>query len=102
VDVGEFLEQMKSQTNSNPLTQAINSTESTLASAVIANYAGSDRQGPYGSFGLAIYFPARDADHLNDPFAEGGYEKDNTYYPVEFVQNYHWADFLHSYWSKVP
>lgn len=102
VDIREFLDQVKHQTTSPSVIQAIDSTEKKLASAVLANYAGSDRQGSFGSFGLAIYFPARDADHLNDPFEEGGYEKDNTYYPVEFVQNYHWADFLHSYWSKVP
>ncbi len=102
VDVREFMEQLKGRTSAAPVLNAIGAAESALDSAVIANYAGTERQGPYGSFGLAIYFPATNANHVNDPFAEGGYEKDNTYYPVEFVQNYHWADFLHAYWNVVP
>lgn len=102
VDIREFMEQLKSRTSSNSVLNSIRATESEIDSSIIANYAGADRQGPYGSFGLAIYFPATNANHVNDPFAEGGYEKDNTYYPVEFVQNYHWADFLHAYWNVVP
>jgi hypothetical protein len=102
VDVREFMEQLKGRTSSASVLNAISAAEAEINSAVIANYAGADRQGPYGSFGLAIYFPATSANHVNDPYAEGGYEKDNTYYPVEFVQNFHWADFLHAYWIVVP
>lgn len=102
VDIAEFLDNMKQQTADQVLLQKIASARSAISSAVIARYAATNRNGPYGSFGLAVYFPATNTDHVNDPYAEGGYEKGNTYYPVEFVDAYHWSDFLHAYWSKVP
>ena len=102
VDIVEFLNNLKANAQDPDLLQRIDAAESAIRSSVIANYAGAGRQGPYGSFGLAIYFPATATDHVNDPYAEGGYEKGNTVYPVEFVQDYHWSDFLHAYWSKVP
>ena len=76
--------------------------QSALSSSIVANYAGQERMGAYGSTGVAIYFPATQRDHLSDPYSEGGYEKDNTYFPVQFVQNEKWADFLHAYWNRVP
>jgi Clostripain family len=102
VDMIEFLNQMRKVTTDPKLVGSIDATISMINSAVIANYAGTDRQGAYGSHGLAIYFPARGADHLNDPFAEGGYEKGNKYYPVQFVDDFHWSDFLHKYWTEIP
>ncbi|WP_433971870.1 clostripain-related cysteine peptidase [Tunturiibacter lichenicola] len=102
VDIVEFLTNLRAQVTDAKLLAVISETESSVRSSIIANYAGTARQGSYGSFGLAIYFPATSTDHTNDPFAEGGYEKNNTYYPVDFVQDYHWSDFLHQYWSKVP
>jgi hypothetical protein len=102
VDVVQFLSQMRKVTTDQSLITSIDTATKSINSAVIANYAGTDRQGTYGSHGLAIYFPARGADHLNDPFAEGGYEKGNTYYPVEFVDDFHWSDFLHKYWDEIP
>lgn len=104
VDASEFLSQLRSRNPSPELVSAIDHAASAVQGAIIANYSGTERQGSYGSRGLAIYFPARSADHLEDPFAEGGYEKENTFYPVEFVQDksIHWAEFLHRYWELVP
>jgi hypothetical protein len=102
VDIGEFLDNVKQQNVDHELSDKIASARSALSSAVIANYAAANRKGSYGSHGLAVYFPATNTDHINDPYAEGGYEKGNTYYPVDFVDAYHWSDFLHAYWSKVP
>jgi hypothetical protein len=102
VDLLAFLGNLSQQVSDPHLQGAISSTESTIRSSIIADYAGTQRQGSYGSFGLAIYFPATASDHANDPFAEGGYEKSNTYYPVDFVRDFDWTDFLHAYWTKVP
>jgi hypothetical protein len=102
VDVVEFLSQMKKVATDNNLIASIDVATEKIKSAVIVNYASAARQANYGSYGLAIYFPARGADHLNDPYSEGGYEKGNTYYPVEFVDDFHWSDFLHKYWDAVP
>jgi hypothetical protein len=61
----------------------------------------------WGSYGLAIYFPATrqilESD-LEDPRIGRGYEIDNTDHPVEFVSDrgIHWASFVHSYVSSVP
>jgi hypothetical protein len=102
VDIVEFLDNLRAQVTDATLLKSIANTEAAVKSSVIQSYAGSLRQGSYGSYGLAVYFPATATDHANDPFAEGGYEKSNTYYPVDFVRDYDWTDFLHSYWSRVP
>jgi hypothetical protein len=64
--------------------------------AVLAYYAGKDRQGDFGSHGLAIYFPRTKAIFNTDPDGEG-YLKANRNYPVAFVQERRWADFLARY-----
>lgn len=102
VDLDKFLEQFASRTNDADLQQKAQAARQIIADSVVANYVGKDRGGAYGSKGLAIYFPASDTEHLGDPYAEAGYEKDNTYYPVEFVQKESWADFLHAFWNRVP
>ncbi len=102
VDLGEFVRQLANKTSDQNVLSNIKTIQNVLSAGVVANYAGQDRLGAYGSTGLAIYFPATERDHLNDPYSEGGYEKDNTYFPVQFVQNEKWADFLHAYWSRVP
>lgn len=102
VDIGQFVNQLSARTSDPDVKAKALSSLSILSDAVVANYVGPDRLGAYGSKGLAIYFPGSEHDHLNDPYAEGGYEKDNQFYPVEFVQREKWTDFLHSYWSKVP
>ncbi len=102
VDIAQFLDTLRHHTTDAVLAAKIAVAQSAITSAVLARYAASNRLGSYGSYGIAIYFPATATDHINDPYAEGGYEKGNTYYPVEFVDAYHWSDFLHAYWSKVP
>jgi len=64
---------------------------------VVINYHGNERGASYGSNGLAIYFPSSGELYKSDPYAKNGYEKSNTYYPVEFVQKCRWSDFLHKY-----
>lgn len=70
-----------------------------LAKAVISNYASSrsqypDGETPYGSEGLAIYYPESSELFYKDYFHEG-YLKKNTDRPVDFVQKETWADLLY-------
>ena len=58
--------------------------------------------GKFGSAGLAIYFPADVETFLNDPWNDHSYDKPVTNrftpYPVKFVTDHTWADFLHDYY----
>ena len=102
VDLAHFLQQLKRRTSDPGIVKQIDAVLENITLAVKANYAGSERQGSYGSNGIAIYFPHTQRAYTTDPYNEGGYEKDNQLYPVEFVQKELWSDFLHAYWSRVP
>jgi hypothetical protein len=102
IDLAHFLKQLKRGTSDPEVMKQIDAVLDNIALAVKANYAGSERQGSYGSNGIAIYFPHSLRAYTTDPYNEGGYEKDNKVYPVEFVQKELWSDFLHAYWSRVP
>ncbi len=71
------------------------------------NYAGAARSGgKYGAAGLAIYFPPDGLSYTRDPFNDGSYNKPATNnflpYPLEFVGDQQWADFLQAYYKVVP
>lgn len=102
VDLGQFLDQLASRTTDKDIKDRAKAVRKILSSGVIANYAGAERLGSFGSTGLAIYFPSSKQEYLDDPYAEGGYEKGNEFYPVEFVQRERWADFLHVFLSRTP
>ncbi len=69
--------------------------------AVVHAYAGDDRQGDFGSAGIAIYFPLRKLLYDSDPDGVG-YDEINTVYPVECVQDHRWDNFLHAYFVLNP
>ena len=102
VDLGQFLNQLKSRTSDQGIQSQADAVLNRISIGVVANYAGTERLGSYGSNGIAIYFPSSQHEYIGDPFNEGGYEKNNTLFPVEFVQKERWSDFLHAYWSRVP
>jgi hypothetical protein len=102
VDLGQFLTQLKSRTSDQAVRSQVDAVLNRISTGIIANYAGSERLGSYGSNGIAIYFASSQHEYIGDPFNEGGYEKNNTLFPVEFVQKEHWSDFLHAYWNRVP
>lgn len=99
IDLDYFLEHYEKNTSNAQIREKIIATRKLLSDMVIANYAGAARKNSFGSTGLAIYFPRTREEHVNDPWSEGGYEKNNTFYPVEFVQKENWTDFLHQYWG---
>lgn len=67
---------------------------------VIDRYAGSARQGEFGSYGLAIYFPESKRAFMDDPF-NSGYTQQNIYYVVQFVAEHDWDKFLTEYFKWV-
>ena len=101
IDLAHFCEQLAATTQDAALRSKAKAVHAAVNACVIANYAGSARLGNYGSHGLAIYFPAKRALFNTDPDSDG-YKKANTFYPVEFVQSYRWADFLQAYYKLVP
>lgn len=88
---------------------AINSACQTLLkevkSSIINRWAGPKRSGSgYESNGLAIYFPANGKQYAKDPWEDDGYKKGNPpgKFPIDFVDQHHWADFLHQYFVHRP
>jgi len=100
IDLGYFCDQLRGLDPE--VKDAASKVRSKVKECVLANYASKQRMGSFGSTGLAIYFPKSGAIYKKDPYQENGYEKDNQRFPVEFVQRFHWADFLHEYFAKVP
>jgi hypothetical protein len=94
VDLAHFAAKVAAKTSDPSVQRAAKEVEAAVSAAVISSYAGAYRNGEsFGSKGLAIYFPEDEALFRSDPDYEG-YIKTNTNYPVEFVQNRKWADFL--------
>ena len=102
VDLVQFLSELARRSKNAAIVAQSNAIVKLVSAAIIARHAGAKRQGSYGSYGLAIYFPASLHEYTDDPYAEGGYDKGNQLFPVDFVQNQRWADFLHAYWQRVP
>jgi hypothetical protein len=100
IDLYRFCEQLRLATEDAGLRTRAEGVCSVLQEAVLANYAGEDRRDNFGSHGLAIYFPENRALFETDLDREG-YLKENTHYPVEFVQAHRWADFLAAYYERV-
>jgi hypothetical protein len=102
IDFIFFLDNLFNQATSEELRTQIITVRNIISSAIVANFAGTARKGNFGSAGLAIYFPRTMAFYKSDPYAEGGYEKKNTFMPVDFVVDQHWSDFLHAYLKLAP
>lgn len=65
-------------------------------SAIVENYASSQRAGNFGSSGLAIYFPASKNDFDNDSWSDG-YAPANQFKKIAFVGSERWSRFLAAY-----
>jgi hypothetical protein len=102
VDLGLLARTLSNTVSHEGVREAAASVEKVLSTVVVANYAGSERRGRFGSTGLAIYFPRDAAEYARDRYEQGGYRKDNTTFPVAFVRDHKWADFLHRYMERFP
>ncbi len=103
VDLSYFLDRYAKASGNNDLAEKARAVRTLITQAVVANYASQRLQGEYGSFGIAIYFPASKKDFDDDSPDNHGYQLDNTDHPVEFVQmKKGWAPMLHEYFKRVP
>ena len=98
IDLMYFLDRL-SETGKGTKLEALSVEARKKAEAmVVANYT-SELRGParkYGSYGIALFFPATLDDLKSDPDYEG-YSINNTFKPVKFVQERKWSYFLQKY-----
>jgi hypothetical protein len=99
VDLTALLKAYEGKTKNGELQAKSARVRAELAKAVISNYASArsqypENETPYGSEGLAIYYPESSEAFYKDYFHEG-YLKKNKDRPVDFVQKETWADLLY-------
>jgi hypothetical protein len=100
IDLGRFCEQIGSKSSNPEVRERAGLVRTELAGLVLRNYAGADRQGKFGSTGAAIYFPESRNAYIFDIDGHG-YDESNTEFPVAFVRDHRWDNFLHAYFDKV-
>jgi hypothetical protein len=101
IDLMRFLDQVAAAPAVDAtLARRATTARSAVEGMVLDNYASTQRQGRFGSGGVAIYFPESKRAFDSDPDGDG-YVLGNTHYPVEFVDRQRWAKFLHAYFEQV-
>lgn len=81
---------------SSPALAQARTTRDLAKGVIFANYASSRRGEPFGSNGLAIYFPKDKLAFTKDPW-NGGYKRSNQFKKIAFVGSERWSLFLASY-----
>jgi len=101
VDLIRFLDEYAARTTNATLRDQAKKVATDARKAVIKRWAGPDRatQG-FGSHGIAIYFPKTGTAYEGDVHEEGAYRRENTAFPVAFVVDKKWSDFLHAYFPE--
>lgn len=109
VDVRRFADRVAANTRSATVKAAAIALSGAVHTAVRAErWAGADRDEStnFGSYGLAIYFPQDGNTYDSDEWNDNSYDKppSNRFlpYPVAFVADHKWSDFLHAYFAAVP
>ncbi len=105
IDLRTFLFHYAQIATNTDIKAAIEQCMTNLDACVIQRYASSIRdfapgRPSYGSYGIAIYFPRNGLFFTNDPDGPH-YTNTNGLFPVQFVQDLHWDDFLAAYYRKV-
>lgn len=95
VDLVALLRRFEGASGSQTLKASSAQARQAMQAHVIRNYASTRSTGPYGSEGIAIYFPRSQKDFKGDPYGEG-YLKTNKHFPVDFVREQRWADLLYA------
>ena len=72
------------------LTDKAQKIQDLLSTAILKAYASQSIITNYGSNGIAIFFPQSAADFDNDPDSSG-YDRANTLFPIEFVNDEDWS-----------
>jgi hypothetical protein len=104
IDLHRFCEQLAARTGKQSLRDRAQAVVRMLdTTPIILNaYAGSERQGSFGSRGIAIYFPETKSVYDSDPYGTAYQDATPVDYPVEFVEQHRWDNFLHAYFERVP
>ncbi len=97
VDLWDFADQV--YTNTTNVKSSADAVKQAVGKFVIAYRHGTGRP---DSHGVAIYFPPNLQAFNNDP-QHTGYQDSNVTYPVAFVQDSHWDNWLQSqYYARFP
>jgi hypothetical protein len=88
--------ELRAKTPGSPALEQTQKTRAAALAAIAKAYASKSRSEPFGSYGLAIYFPLSKRAFYSDPWSDG-YVRGNAYKPVTFVDKERWSDFLAAY-----
>ena len=98
MDLRHFAENVSQYVSSPDIKTAADRLKDTVDSFVIAERHSPDLE---GTGGIAIYFPVdRNAFDI-DP-EHTGYMESNTYWPVDFVRDFSWDNWLLQYYANIP
>jgi Clostripain family. len=101
VDLAHFCDEVAAATADARLRDLASALAMRVRECVIANFAGSERRGPFGASGLAVYFPETRALFHTDP-DRAGYSEGDADGSVEFARRHRWGAFLRAYYARVP
>jgi hypothetical protein len=100
VDLLTLLQRYEMRTTNSALKAQSAAVRAALSRHILRNYASTrsadpGSRDPYGSQGLAIYFPESKDAFEEDPY-RGGYLKQNADRPVDFVKEQSWAELIYA------
>jgi hypothetical protein len=98
IDLSLFLYHFMKSTNDPELQEVCGKIRSIIGLMVVSNFYSDDRNfkelvPSFGSFGVAIYFPS------DKSLVDAAYNDKNDNYPIQFVKDYSWDNFLDKYLS---
>jgi hypothetical protein len=98
IDLSLFLDHLSRKSSDTEIRNVCGRIRALIELLVVEKYYSADRgysqQVPsYGSFGVAIYFPVR------KQYFDKAYTDENTKYPVQFVKDCSWDNFLQAYFQ---
>jgi len=97
VDLWHFTDNVYNQVTSTEIKTAALQLKNAIEDFVSEEGHSTDMD---GSYGISIYFPPDRAAYNNDP-EHTGYEESNTVYPVDFISDYHWDNWLQTFYSNI-
>jgi hypothetical protein len=96
VDLWDYADKVYEQTTSVEIKASASDLKSAIDEFVIAEKHSADM---LGSHGVAIYFPPNEMCFDRDP-DHTGYLEENKSYPVDFVNDHTWDNWLQEFYSK--
>jgi hypothetical protein len=91
-----FETELQNKAPGSPALAQTRKTRAATQAAIAESYASSSRSEPFGSYGLAVYFPISKRAFYRDPWSDG-YVRGNAYKPIAFVDKERWSEFLAAY-----